>query len=246
MLTGKIAVVTGSSGGIGSAIVESFARSGAFVWAHSRRPDLQNSAKWKTYESLYNVKIVEVFCDLCSPDERKAVQRQIMESEFQPDVIVNNAGVSHGGLFQMTKIDKIRDVFESNFFAQIEFTQHFLRSLSRKSSGSIINIASIAGIDLSSGNMAYGVSKACIIAATRTLAAELGGLGIRVNAVAPGLIDTKMADLMEPKAREMMIQQSAMRRLGRPDEIASVVTFLASDMASFINGQIIRVDGGGR
>ena len=112
--------------------------------------------------------------------------------------------------------------------------------------GSIVNMASISGLDLHAGNAAYGASKAALIAFTKTLSAELAPMGIRVNAIAPGLTDTDMAKLMEPKARAAMIMGSSMDRLGTPEEIAQLALFLCSDRASFITGQVIRCDGGSK
>jgi 3-oxoacyl-[acyl-carrier protein] reductase len=159
-------------------------------------------------------------------------------------VLVNNAGVAHGGLFQMTSMDTIRQVFEVNFFSVLQLTQSVVRLMQKKKSGSIINMASVAGIDLQSGNIAYGVSKAALIAATKTLAAELGSSGIRVNAIAPGLTDTDMADSMEKEARQNMIAKTSLKRLALPTEIANVAVFLASDMSSFITGSVLCADGG--
>jgi len=144
----------------------------------------------------------------------------------------------------MTSIETIREIFEINLFSALELSQLVVRLMQRRKCGSIINIASLAGLELKSGNVAYGVSKAALIAATKTIAAELGGVGIRVNAIAPGLTDTDMATLMEPQARRNMIDRSSMERLGRPKEIADVAVFLASDMASFVTGQVLCADGG--
>jgi 3-oxoacyl-[acyl-carrier protein] reductase len=160
------------------------------------------------------------------------------------DVLVNNAGIAHGGLFQMTPMSVVRNVFDVNFFSQLELTQLMMRRMSRQKAGAIVNIGSIAGLDLASGNVAYGVSKAALMAFTQTLAAEVGTMGVRVNAVAPSLVDTAMASQMEKKAGTVMIQNCAMKRLARVEEIAQVVLFLASDAASFVNGQVITVNGG--
>lgn len=157
---------------------------------------------------------------------------------------MNNAGVAHGGLFQMTGMSKVREVFDSNLFSMMELTQLLLRYMMRRRHASIINFGSVLGLDMPVGSCAYGLSKAAVMAFTRTLAAECGHLRIRVNAVAPGLVDTEMADQMESKAEEAMIAQCAMKRRAKPEEIAKMVVFLASEESSFVNGQIIRIDGG--
>ena len=144
----------------------------------------------------------------------------------------------------MTAISKIREVFDINLFSHMELTQLFLRYMIKNGGGSIINVASITGEDLNIGNCAYGVSKAAMIAFTKTLAAETASLGVRVNAVSPGLTETDMAAQMEENASKRMISESAMKRLAKPEEVAKMILFLATDNASFINGQIIRVDGG--
>jgi 3-oxoacyl-[acyl-carrier protein] reductase len=144
----------------------------------------------------------------------------------------------------MTSVNTIREIFEINFFSVLEFSQAVIRLMQKKRNGSIINMASLSGLDLKSGNIAYGVSKAALIAATKTLAAELGALGIRVNAIAPGLTDTDMADLMEEQARRNMVENTSLKRLARTKEIADVAVFLASDMASFVTGHVLCADGG--
>ena len=131
-----------------------------------------------------------------------------------------------------------------NLFSMMELTQLLLRYMMRRRHASIINLGSVLGLDMPVGSCAYGLSKAAVMAFTRTLAAECGHLRIRVNAVAPGLVDTEMADQMESKAEEAMIAQCAMKRRAKPEEIAKMVVFLASEESSFVNGQIIRIDGG--
>jgi 3-oxoacyl-[acyl-carrier protein] reductase len=193
---------------------------------------------------LHGVKVHPVFFDLSDTESMKAEVKKILGGGVRVDVLVNNAGVAHGGLFQMTPISKVREVFDVNFFAQLEMMQLLVRHMIRNQSGSIINVSSIAGIDLHAGNIAYGVSKTALIAATKTIAAEVGAHGVRVNAVAPGLTKTDMFDEMEVKARTQMMDQSSMKRLAEIFEIAKAIAFLASDSASFINGHVLRVDGG--
>jgi 3-oxoacyl-[acyl-carrier protein] reductase len=244
ILSGKNAIVTGASRGIGRAIVEAFAESGASIWAHARKDTREFRADMEAVAKSNGVVIEPVFFDVTDAPATKAAVKQIAGSTRPVDVLVNNAGVAHGGLFQMTSISTIREIFEVNFFSVLELTQSVVRLMQKKRNGSIINMASVAGLDLKSGNIAYGVSKAALIAATKTLAAELGASGIRVNAIAPGLTDTSMADLMEKGARQSMIDRSSLRRLALPREIANVAVFLASDMASFVTGHVLCADGG--
>jgi len=244
LLKDKNVIITGTNRGIGKKEMEIFAREGANIWAHARKETPEFIELINSISTENKVTITPIYCDMTNKKEIKECVKQIFDSKKSLDVLVNNIGVAHGKLFQMTSIDEIRKIFEVNLFSIMEFTQMVSRLMIRQKSGSIINMASISGIDLSSGNCAYGTSKAALIAFTKTLSAELAPIGIRVNAIAPGLTDTDMAKLMEDKAGISMIRQSSLNRLGKPDEIAELALFLASDKASFITGQVIRCDGG--
>jgi 3-oxoacyl-[acyl-carrier protein] reductase len=244
LLKGKNAIVTGANRGIGRAIVEVFAENGASVWAHARKETPEFRTDMAAIAERSGVDIRPVFFDVVDGPAMKTVVKQLAGSSAPVDVLVNNAGVAHGGLFQMTSMQSIREVFDVNFFSVLELTQLVVRLMQKTKSGSIINLASLAGLDLKPGNIAYGVSKAALIAATKTLAAELGSSGIRVNAIAPGLTDTNMADLMEKNARRNMLDATALKRLARPKEIADVAVFLASEMSSFVTGHVLCADGG--
>lgn len=237
-------IITGSNGGIGRALTEAFAASGYNIIAHELNESNSHTEFLKSIELQYNVSVRPIYFDLTNSEEMKAEIRNLIKDKVDIDVLVNCAGIAHGGLFQMTSMDTIRKVFDINFFSMLELTQLLLRPMVRRKSGCIINFSSISGLDSKPGNCAYGTSKAAVISWTKTLASEVAPLGIRVNAIAPGLTDTNMAKQMEDKAGAAMISDSAMNRLGRPEEIANVALFLASDKASFVNGQVIRVDGG--
>lgn len=242
-LNGRIALVTGSSRGIGTTIVAALAGAGASVYAHARESTPQFIDQMGALGRRHGVEIWPIAFDLRDSAAMKQVVTSIPRTPGL-DILVNNAGVAHGGLAQMTPMATIREVFDINFFAQIELTQLLLRRMSRTGTASVINVASIAGLDLRPGNIAYGTSKAALIAATKTMAAEMARSGVRFNAIAPGLTDTDMAGQMDPAAGTRMVEDSAMKRLALPEEIANAVVFLASDAASFINGQVLRLDGG--
>lgn len=245
MLNGKTALITGTNRGIGHAILEKFAENKANIFAHARKETPDFIEKINRLSEKYNITITPLYFDLSDTTALKEeIKNKIFKTNQKIDVLVNTAGIAHGGFFQMTPISKIKEVFDINLFAQMEIIQLIMKVMMKNQKGSIINLASVLGIDITAGSCAYGVSKAALIAFTKTLAAEYAKYNIRINAVAPGLIDTDMAKLMEEGAKERLLGQSAMHRLGKPDEVADLVLYLASDRSSFINGQIIRVDGG--
>lgn len=241
----KTVLVTGTNRGLGKAFVEAFAAAHYDVIAHARRESDEFRASCSELGETFGVEVTPVFFDITDSAAMKEVVRDLLTvRKLSVDVLVNNAGVAHGGLFQMTAMTKIREVFDVNLFAAMELTQLLLRAMIRRGHGAIVNVGSISGIDMKIGNCAYGLSKAALMAFTRTLAAECGSMGVRVNALAPGLSATDMAQQMEANAGREMIARSAMNRLGQPEEIAKVAVFLASDEASFVNGQLVCVDGG--
>ena len=160
------------------------------------------------------------------------------------DVLVNNAGISHIAPFMMSKMDDLHRVFQVNYFSHMVLTQGLLGSLKKAKGAAIVNMTSIAGLDGGVGVTAYGSSKAAIALTTKVLAQELAFFKIRVNGVAPGMVETDMAISMGEKAAENTSNASALKRLAQPEEIAQMVVFLASEQASYITGQIVRVDGG--
>ena len=176
---------------------------------------------------------------------KQAVKEIQGDTKGKVDILVNNMGtVNSVKLFQMTKMEEIREEFDVNFFAQIEFTQYISRLMVRNKKGSIINISSCAGLDGNTGMLQYVSSKAALIGATKRLAIELGNYNIRVNSIAPGLTETDMGNQMNEELEQQLLDHLIIKRKAKREEIANAVVFMASDLASYITGQIIRVDGG--
>jgi len=245
LLKGKAAVVTGCNRGIGKAILEVFARNGANIWACVRRSDDRFADYVTKLESETGVTISPVYFDLADGEQMRAGVKTIMSAKQPVDVLVNNAGIIYTSLFQMTPVDKMKEVFEINFFSQMVLTQYITRIMTRQKSGSIINLSSSAAIEGNEGRTAYAASKAAMICSTKVMARELGEYNIRVNAIAPGLTNTDMMIESTPEdALESTLQRTCMKRVGKPEEIANAVLFLASYLSSFMTGQVLCVDGG--
>lgn len=246
MLQGKNAIITGARSGIGLATLQLFAKNGCNCWAVIHRDDEDFQNKIHQLEEVCNVWIKPVYMELDSSDSIKEGIKEIVKEKLSVDILVNAAGiVSPNRLFSMTKMEDIRKVMEVNFFSVIELTQLVCRSMMRQRKGSIVNIASIAAWGEDTSQMEYAASKAAMVIATKKLARELGSAGIRVNAVAPGLTQTKMLDVLEADAEEQIKKGLGMHRFGTPEEIAEVCLFLASDKSSYVTGETIKVDGGG-
>ena len=245
LLANKHAVITGCNRGIGKAIVNVFARNGATIWACARKYDEQYEQYLRTLAETTNTIIHPVYFDLTDMAQVKQGLGAIFADKPAIDVLVNNAGIIHTALFQMTSSAKFKEIFEVNVNSQFVLTQHIVKSMIRHQAGSIINISSSTAIDCNEGRAAYAASKAAVIAWTKVVARELGKHNIRANAIAPGLTETDMMMGSTPvDAMNETLSQTCLKRVGRPEEIANVALFLASPLSSYVTGQAIRVDGG--
>jgi len=244
LLKQKTAIITGCNRGIGKAILEKFAENGADIFACVRKESDEFTDVMTKLAVKTGVCITPIYFDFTESEQVKAGIKSIISSKKQIDILVNNAGVATGSFFQMTSMQNLKQLFEINFFSQILFTQGISRYMSRFKTGSIINIASTAGLIGDAGTTSYGSSKAALMFATKTMANELGVMNIRVNAIAPSITKTDMFDQMDENSRSKLIESSALKRPAEAVEVANVALFLASGLSSFITGQVLRVDGG--
>lgn len=245
LLQGKNAIVTGCARGIGRQILTAFARNGANVWAccRARTPEFEEMAD--QVSQSHGVRITPLYFDLTDLAGMKNAMKAVMAEKRPVDVLVNNAAVTYNALCQMTSIEKMREVFEVNFFSQVALTQYVVKLMVRHGSGCVINISSTAALDANPGRGAYGASKAAVACMSRVMAHELAAQNIRVNAIAPGLTDTDMVEnSMAPAAIEEAVRHTRLKRIGKPSEIADAAVFLASGLASYVTGEVMRVDGG--
>lgn len=242
----KVICITGADGGIGREITKKFAAEGATLILTSIADTPAFADFVNELKSEYKVEVYPFCFDLSDEEAIKEGLKAIKALKLKIDVLINNAGMPHLAILPFTKMSDVKKVFQVNYFAQLQITQSLLGIIVKDGSGCILNAASIAGIDGDPGNAVYGATKASMILFTKVLSKELAPQGIRVNAVAPGLTSTPFADAMGDKAKASMEQISSMGRLATPKEIANTYFFLASEEASFINGQVIRVDGGVR
>ncbi|MFL0581111.1 SDR family NAD(P)-dependent oxidoreductase [Solibacillus silvestris] len=240
MLEGKIVMVTGASRGIGKSIATVFAKQKATLIITGR-----NSEKLILFKNQLtsdfgaSVHILEY--DVSSLEEIKKNFMWIKKTFGHLDVLVNNAGIMEDSLLGMVSESHVKNIFSTNVESVIYHMQFASRLMMKKRQGSIINISSIVGRYGSAGQAVYSSSKAAVIGATYSAAKELGAYNIRVNAVAPGIIDT---DLVDHLNEEDYKKQIALGRFGKPEEVANVVEFLASENASYLTGQVIGIDGG--
>jgi 3-oxoacyl-[acyl-carrier protein] reductase len=243
LLPGKIAIVTGGSRGIGLAICRRFAEEGATVVLAGRGEEKITEVA-RSIAPTGAAEIVPVVCDVGDDNAVKAMFQTVFKRFGRLDVLVNNAGVLEDALIGMVSRAQIDRVFGVNVTAVITCCQYGSRLMQRSGGGSIVNVASIIGVTGNTGQTVYGASKAAVVGITKSLAKELAPNGIRVNALAPGLIDTDMARSVPPEKFAERLAGVRMGRVGRPEEVADVALFLASNLSTYVTGQTIGVDGG--
>src|SRR5688500_18921538 len=244
-LTGKTAIVTGGSRGIGKEMAEALAEAGADLMLCARRAEWLNETVSEFSTKGYNV--IGKVCDVAKPEEVEAVVDEAVAKFGTVDILINNAGISWGAMPEDMPLERWKQVLDVNLTGCFLFAQAAGRRMLKQSSGSIINIASIAGMTSSANGPFYAgyvASKAGLIGLTRELAASWGRRGIRVNAVAPGFFHSRLADAVIDIYERSIQENNVIPRIGNEGELKGIVVFLASDASSYITGQTIAVDGG--
>ena len=244
MLKNKNVVITGCNRGIGKIILEVFAQNGANIFACCRTKDNEFEQFIEEMKKKHDVDIYICDLDLSDSKSIKEAAKSIFKIDKNIDVLVNNAGVTYDALLSMTSMERVKDIFDVNCFGMLEFTNYISKVMIRNKVGNIINISSYIGLDGNRGQVAYSASKAAVVGITKSLALELSQYNIRVNAIAPGIIETDMSKDVPEDEKEKIIKSTCMKRIGKPVEIANTALFLASDLSSYITNQVIRVDGG--
>ncbi len=239
----KTAVVTGASGGIGSKISVCLAEKGYNVvlcYNSSEKSALETVSKIE--KNGYNA--IAVKCNVKNKNETDSLMKTVFEKFGSVDVLVNNAGVALQKLFVDVNENEYDEIFDTNVKGTINCSQSALKYMINQKSGSIVNISSMWGISGASCEVHYSASKAAIIGLTKALAKEMGLSGIRVNCVAPGMIDTKMNASFSQDVFDQIKEETPLNKIGRPEDVAKAVLYFAGDDSSFVTGQVLCVDGG--
>lgn len=243
LLKGKVAIITGASRGIGRAIALRFAQQGAdIVFTYNSS---EEKAKLLEEELKgFAVKAVAMKSDAANYLAAEELIKTVSEQFGRIDIVVNNAGITRDGLLMRMSEQNWDEVISTNMKSVFNITKAVQRVLLKQRSGSIINISSVVGLSGNAGQANYAASKAGVNGFTKSIAKELGSRNIRCNAIAPGFIETEMTGQLDEKQREFWYNAIPLKRLGKTDDVADLALFLASDLSTYITGQVINVDGG--
>lgn len=246
MLSEKVAIITGSSRGIGYAIAELFLKEKAKVVICGSRLESAEKAAHKLISSGFDKEnIMPLVVNMDRPEDFAKAVEEVVNKFGKIDVLVNNAGITSNVQFLESTREEFEEMFKVNFFGVTDFTREVVRYMKESGGGSIINTSSMVGINGGRGQVAYASSKAAINGLTISLAKELGPYNIRVNAVAPGVVETDMMrDAVNTDMKKMLIGMTPLRKMAEPSDLAGAYLYLASDVAKFTTGTIIKVDGG--
>ena len=243
LLTGKTALITGAARGIGKALALRFAAEGADIAFTDLVID-ENGKQTEDEIKALGVKCVAYASNAADYAGTEEVVKKIHEDFGKIDILVNNAGITKDGLMMRMTEGQWDAVINVNLKSAFNFIHAVLPIMMRQKSGSIINMASVVGVHGNAGQANYAASKAGLIALAKSIAQEVGSRGIRANAIAPGFIETAMTAALPDNVREEWVKKIPLRRGGKPEDIAEVAVFLASDMSAYVTGQVIQVDGG--
>ena len=245
MLEGKVALITGSSRGIGYAIAKLFLEEKAKVVICGSKLDSALKACDTFSNEWYADTVMPLELNVSEPDTFNNVINKVIDKWGKIDILVNNAGITSNVPFTHSTSEEFMEMFKINFFGVVDLTREVVKHMKENGGGSIINTSSMVGINGGRGQAAYASSKSAINGLTISLAKELGGYNIRVNAVAPGVVGTDMMrDSVNDDMKKMLIGMTPLRKMASPEDLAGAYLYLASDRASFTTGTIIKVDGG--
>jgi 3-oxoacyl-[acyl-carrier protein] reductase len=242
-LAGKVALVTGGSRGIGRAIVETLAADGADV-TFFYRGDAEAANAVTAHAATQGWRVAAEQVDVRDAAACEAAVERLVESRGGVQVLVNNAGVIRDGLLAMLTPDDVQTVLDTNVGGLFNVTRAVVPHMVSKRTGTIVNLSSVSAVKGGRGQTNYAASKGAVDAFTRALAVELASRRIRVNAVAPGVIETEMSQAVRELAGDEVKSRILLRRYGQPQEIANAVWFLASELSQYVTGEVLHVDGG--
>ena len=243
MLKGKIALITGAAQGIGKGIALEYAKKGATVAFTVRKHDERSESLVNEIAAMGGTAKAYA-ADAASFSSASEVIAEVMKDFGRIDILVNNAGITKDGLLMRMTEEQWDAVINTNLKSAFNYVHAITPIMMRQRSGSIINMTSVVGISGNAGQANYAASKAGMIGLTKSVAKELGSRGVRVNAIAPGFIDTDMTGVLNEDLKKQWILNIPLRREGKVEDVANVAVFLASDMASYVTGQVISCCGG--